>query len=81
MNELRRLAKVATGLHGSIGADLDAFGGVHRCNECGYEILMKPGDAAYYLRHGWPRHCGQGMRWVTDRELAEEAAADDGEEA
>lgn len=76
MDDLRRTINNAQNLHTNIGADLDAMGGVHRCKVCGYELPMQPGDAAYYLRHGWPRHCEQGMRWVTARELAQEAESE-----
>lgn len=65
----RHLVQLA-GVHDTLGAELDAMGGVLRCDRCGTEEPMK--GAGAYLRSGWPRCCGYTMTWVTARQLAEE---------
>jgi len=37
------------------------------------EQLRPLGDTGSHLRSGWPKHHGMTMRWVTQRELDEEA--------
>ena len=59
--------------YASAGSDLDAHGGVHRCKVCGHETAHQPGDGAKFLKNGWPEHCGQSTKWITQRQL------DDGE--
>lgn len=56
----------------SIAAELQVFGGLLRCTKCGLELPL--GEVGPRLRHGWPRHCGYTMRWVTQRQLDEEIA-------
>jgi len=61
-----------TDVHARIGAGLQGFGGILRCTVCGIERpLVRVGVA---LKVGWPEHCGYTMRWVTQRQLDEEAA-------
>lgn len=48
---------------------LAAMGGVLRCHECDHEERLAAKLIAYYLRNGWPRHCGYTMEWVTQRLL------------
>lgn len=62
--------KRATGLPAAIAADLTVFGGILRCGECGGERPLD--DVAGYLGHGWPKHCGKTMTWVTLKLLAAE---------
>lgn len=52
-----------------IGAALEGFGGVLRCETCGRTIEMLPGDAGLYTSSGWPRCCGYTMRWWTQRQI------------
>lgn len=65
-------------LPGKIGKDLEELGGVLRCMKCGYEQPLEEGDCAHYLTHGWKKHCGQTMRWVTARDLRYERGEKDG---
>lgn len=58
-------------LTGRIADDLAGFGGILRCLTCGTEQPL--GDVGAKLSHGWPKCHGATMRWVTARELAEEA--------
>jgi hypothetical protein len=51
---------------------LDSFGGELRCLTCGVRKPMKNGDAARYMASAWPKCHGYTMRWVTNRELAQE---------
>lgn len=58
-------------VHTKIGEELKGFGGILRCESCG---LKRPlGNIGIKLQNGWPKCCGYTMRWVTDRELREEA--------
>lgn len=59
-------------IHDMIGADLQGFGGVLRCTVCGHEEPL--GNVAPNLRHGWAKHCGYTMRWVTQSQLDEAAS-------
>ena len=68
--------KRAQGLHGNMAADLISNGGVLRCHECDHEQALTEAQIAQYLAHGWPKHCGYGMRWVTQRELDAEKRGD-----
>jgi hypothetical protein len=69
MSELAdRLARLA-GTHKWLGAEMDAMGGVLRCERCKREMPMQ--GATGYLRKGWPECCGYTMTWVTARQLAE----------
>ena len=69
---IKRLLYKTDLMYKAIGSDLDALGGVLRCEVCGYEIPLQQGDAARYTRHGWPKHCDKGMRWLTQKQLADE---------
>jgi hypothetical protein len=76
MTELPEIMKPAADIHDAIAGDLSGFGGVLRCRgECGTDQPLSEGDIGGYLRHGWPKCCGHGMRWVTQRQLDEESAA------
>ena len=74
MDEINRIMSNIQNMYTDIGSSLDASGGVHRCKVCGYEIPHMPGDGARYTAHGYPKHCGKTTRWVTQRQLDEEAA-------
>ena len=50
-----------------IAADVYPLGGVLTCPVCGYKQEMSAKDAAHYLAHGWPRHCGRGMHVEANR--------------
>jgi hypothetical protein len=56
----------------SIARDLPRFGGILRCTTCSAELPL--GDIAFKLARGWPKCCGYTMRWVTQRQLDEEAS-------
>ncbi len=49
-------------LHDRIAADVYPNGGTLTCRVCGHQQPMSTKDAAHYLAHGWPRHCGKEMR-------------------
>lgn len=53
----------AQGLHAAIGKDIVQPGDYHECASCGHTQPLTAADAARYLAHGWPRHCGKEMRW------------------
>ena len=73
--EIRTIVQRATTLHTALAADLEPFGGILRCTDgCGREQSL--GNIASHLGGGWPKCCGYTMRWVTQRELDEEAASD-----
>jgi hypothetical protein len=55
----------------ALGGDLAALGGILRCETCG--TTQPVGDVGAHLGGGWPEHHGLTMRWVTQRELDEEA--------
>jgi len=42
------------------------LGGFLRCMTCQHQQPL--GNVASYATDGWPRHCGQTMRWVIGRE-------------
>lgn len=46
---------------------LDGFGGYLRCETC--QTRLELGEPSEHLRHGWPTHCGQTMRWWTQRQV------------
>ena len=77
MSDVNRTIQSANTLHEKIGADLQGFGGILRCTVCGHEEPL--GEVARSLRHGWKKHCGYTMRWVTQRQLDEEAASAGGD--
>jgi hypothetical protein len=52
-----------------VGADVDHFGGVLRCEVCGIMAPMKPGRAGEYLGSGWPQCHGRTMMWWTRRQI------------
>lgn len=56
-------------IHDKIGGDLQGFGGLLRCRECGNERAL--GNVGDKLANGWPKCCGYTMRWITRRELDE----------
>lgn len=41
------------------------FGGLLRCETCGKQAPVEPA----YWHVGWPKHCGQTMRWWTQRQI------------
>lgn len=49
---------------------LKKFGGLLRCMTCGREDSLGDPDARVN-GEGWPRCCGQTMRWITERQLRE----------
>ena len=63
------MVKRAQSVHTAIGASLDQFGGILRCETCRAERSMVPGDAGYYTAKGWPKCCGYSMRWWTQRQI------------
>lgn len=79
MEYFRHMITNAKNLHTNMGRDLAQHGGVLRCRQCGHEQSLNAEQIAHYLAHGWPKHCGQGMSWVTQRELDDEARRDAGE--
>jgi hypothetical protein len=68
-----QIIRRVSGMHDAIGASLDQFGGVLRCETCGRVSEMEAGAAGRYTAKGWPSHCGYTMRWWTQRQI------DDGE--
>jgi hypothetical protein len=60
-------------IHASLGQTLQQFGGELRCTGAGCGHRLPLGDIGAKLRDGWPKHCGYTMRWVTARQLAEQA--------
>ena len=77
MTQLPEIVKRAATLNSSVAADLAGFGGILRCADgCGREQPL--GDIAGSLRSGWPKCCGYTMRWVTQRQLDEEARGGSG---
>lgn len=64
------IARHYASIHHAIGADLAHFGGILRCITCGNQKPL--GHIARHLRDGWPRCCGETMRWITERQLAGE---------
>lgn len=63
--------KTADQIVSGIGADLQRFGGLLRCTVCGREEPL--GNVGHKLGNGWPKCHGYTMRWLTQRELDEEA--------
>lgn len=45
------------------------MGGYLACLTCGHERDLSALDQAGYYRNGWPRCCGQTMRWWTQRQI------------
>lgn len=74
MDIFAEVTKRTQGLHGKIAADLAHLGGVLRCNDCGEEWALTQEDIGRHLAHGWPKHCGRTMRWVTQKELDAESS-------
>lgn len=56
-----------TPLQLELGAVLEGFGGVLRCETCHFTVPLR--NVAAKLRDGWPRCCGTTMRWWTQRQL------------
>lgn len=56
-----------SGVADSIGADLQHFGGLLRCERCGWKQPL--GVVGERLKLGWPKHCGYTMRWWTRRQI------------
>jgi hypothetical protein len=78
MPDLPEIVKRAQSVVPGIAADLFKMGGALRCTkECGSGMKLSEERIAKYLRYGWPKCCGYTMRWVTQRELDEEAAGAD----
>lgn len=74
MTGLPEIVKRAQSVVPGIAADLAKMGGVLRCTGgCGCRQNLTEERIARYLRYGWPKCCGYTMRWVTQRELDEEA--------
>ena len=69
MDSIEATIRRVSGLHGAIGAALDPFGGILRCETCRTSHAMQPGDAGRYTAKGWPRCCGYTMRWWTQRQI------------
>ena len=51
-----------------VASELDEFEGHLHCDSCGYSKPIAAGDAGHYLFNGWPKHCGETMRWITKNE-------------
>jgi hypothetical protein len=43
-------------------------GAILRCDVCGWKRDLPVEQSAYYMRYGWPKHCGQQARMVTKHE-------------
>lgn len=63
-------------VHEKIGSELKGFGGHLNCETCGHQQEL--GNAGKYMRTGWPKHCGQTLRWITQNEI--DAAKREGRE-
>ena len=50
------------------------YGGELRCEKCGIKIKPLKNDIVTFLQSGWPRHCGETMRYVSAKELTEESS-------
>lgn len=59
-------SKTVSPVHASLGAELQSFGGHLECMTCGHKQAL--GNVAGKLEHGWPKHCGYTMRWITARQ-------------
>jgi hypothetical protein len=55
------------GLYNNLENDLNKFGGILRCEVCGYEEPLN--NVGYQLKNGWKKCCGLTMRWITENEL------------
>ena len=53
-------------IHAKIARDVFPKGGVLKCRKCEYEQKFSTKQAGNYLKEGWPKHCGVGMRVVTN---------------
>ena len=42
-----------------------ACAGNLRCKKCGELQSCSPSDASFFLKHGWPVHCGAQMTLVS----------------
>ena len=64
-------------MHDKIAGHLTDFGGILRCENCGKACPIGGKEQiAYRLANGWPKCCEHTMRWVTDKELADERKED-----
>ena len=54
-------------LYKSLENDLNKFGGILKCDICGYEEPIN--NIGYQLQNGWKKCCGKTMRWITENEL------------
>lgn len=52
----------------SIAESLVGIGGHLECMECGHTQPLDGGAMAERITHGWPKHCGNTMRWITARQ-------------
>jgi hypothetical protein len=57
------------GIHDAIGRDIAGLGGYLRCETCRRVVEFYPSARADYLRRGWPKCCGDTMRWWTQRQI------------
>lgn len=69
MGTVHVIDRVTRALPAEIGARLDRFGGLLRCERCGVEKPLEAGAPSRYLAGGWPEHCDRAMRWWTQRQL------------
>jgi hypothetical protein len=55
-------------IHDKIAADAFPNGAWLKCHDprCDRGERVTTATAAEYLAHGWPQHCGQTMRLVTE---------------
>lgn len=63
------MLKAILSLHDKIAADVYPSGGTLTCRVCDHTQPFTTADAAHYLKHGWPRHCGKEM--LTESRSAE----------
>lgn len=49
-------------LHAAMGAAIVKEGDYHECEQCSRTQPLTAALAAEYLRRGWPRCCGEGMK-------------------
>jgi hypothetical protein len=60
-NKPERISAIANELQVRIAADAFPNGGEVVCSLCGTRQKFTRDQAADYLRHGWPQHCGTTM--------------------
>ena len=54
--------KRAAGIQSKIARDVFPNGVALHCDRCGRDDFASSAQAATYLSHGWPKHCGETMK-------------------